>query len=433
MSRLPMVRIDRSLLKSLRLFSDDRLRWLDEAAALGPVAGLRFGPSTVYVVTDADVARTMLVTDAAVWTRPPAIRLPVRVGVGENIFTQSDKAWARAQPLVAPAFRGRALASRLERLDEIVAAQLASVKLNEELDLELLMGRIALVIAAWVFLGEELDASYAHELADHQRHVVEWVGHRLGALSSGIPFAFGADARRMRQHRRALEQYVDGVVERVEHDRDRDDTVLGRLRSAHVAGRPLEPDAIRGHVLGLLFAGNETTAAALSWVLAYAAAYPDLWGDVRRDSTSADAFVSETLRLRPPAWGLTRTPTSGGATLPCQGASIRVRRPGVVTVYLRGIHRDAAVWPEPERFDPHRAPGADDQAPGRNLIPFGLGPRGCIGQQLALAELRAVTPALARHGDVVVSSAPDEDASFSLRPAGGLRGRFTAPAERSTG
>ena len=130
MQNIPVVRIDRSLLRALRAFSQDRLRWLDEAAALGPVTGLRFGHSTVFVVTDAELARTMLVTDADTWSRPPAMRIPVRMGVGENIFTQSDKAWARTQPLVAPAFRGRALASRLDRLDEIIDGQLSGVILR---------------------------------------------------------------------------------------------------------------------------------------------------------------------------------------------------------------------------------------------------------------------------------------------------------------
>ena len=82
MPDVPVVRIDRSFLKSLRAFSEDRLRFLDEAAALGPVAGLRFGPSTVFVVTDAEMARTMLVTEASSWARPPATRIPVRMGVG---------------------------------------------------------------------------------------------------------------------------------------------------------------------------------------------------------------------------------------------------------------------------------------------------------------------------------------------------------------
>ncbi len=426
MPHIPVVRIDRSLLKALRAFSEDRLRWLDEAAALGPVAGLRFGPSTVFVVTDAELARTMLVTDGEIWTRPPAMRLPVRIGVGENIFTQSDKTWVRTQPLVAPAFRGRALASRLDGLDEIIDAQLSRVARDEEVDLELLMGQLALVIAAWVFLGDQLDAHQAHELADHQRHIVEWVGRRLGAITAGVPLAIGSEARRMRNHRHALERYVDTVIDRVARNGDLDDTVLGRLQSAPTSGRPLGHDAIRSHVLGLLLAGNETMAAALSWVLVHAARYPAAWHAVRREPARTDSFVNETLRLRPPAWGLTRTPTRGRVTLPYGGARIRVRRPGVVTIYLRGIHRDAAVWPDPECFDPDRHDELG-RAQTRNLIPFGLGPRGCIGQHLALAELRAITPALAKIGDVAIAGEVAEDASFSLRPAGGLRGRFVEP------
>ena len=112
------------------------------------------------------------------------------------------------------------------------------------------------------------------------------------------------------------------------------------------------------------------------------------------------------------------------------GRSIPVRRPGVVTVYLRGMQRDPAVWPDPLRFDPDRHQG-EDRERAHHLIPFGLGPRGCIGQQLALAELRTIVPALARKGNVVISGLVEEDASFSLRPKGGLRGRFVAVAGNS--
>src|SRR6478735_7647672 len=164
MPDLPVIRIDRSLRRSLRRFSEDRLRFLDEAAAAGPVARLRFGPTTIVVVSDVAIARRMLVTDGASWSRPPAMRSPVRLGVGENIFTQSDRAWSRVQPLVAPAFRSRALAAPLGRLDEIVADEVAAIPVGTELDLELVMGRIALVVAAWVFLGDRLDTDRAQEL-----------------------------------------------------------------------------------------------------------------------------------------------------------------------------------------------------------------------------------------------------------------------------
>ncbi len=431
MKSLPTLRIERSLLGSLRAFSEDRLRYLDEAAALGPVTALRFGPSAVYVVSDAELARRILVTESASWTRPPAMRHPVRLGVGENIFTQAERAWSRSQPIVAPAFRGRALASRLEAIDDLVESELSGVARDEEIDLELLMGRLALVIAAWVFLGARLESERARVLADHQREIVAWVGHRLGALSSGIPIAFGAGARRMRAHRRVLESAVDDIIDGTGNDGAVDGTVLARLGAAHVNGRSLKRSEIRSHVLGLLLAGNETTAAALSWLLVEGAAHPTHWARLRHHPELADAFVAETLRLRPPAWGLIRTPTRGGVTLPGALGPVRVRRPTVVSIYLRGILRDPATWPDPERFDPDRHP-ADDPAQARNFIPFGLGPRGCIGQHLALAELRTIVPALARLGNVAISSSIDEDASFSLRPKGGLRGRFTAPGACST-
>jgi cytochrome P450 len=388
---------------------------------------LQFGPSTVVVVTDAEVARSMLVTDSARWSRPPAMRLPVRMGVGENLFTQSDRKWARVQPKVAPAFRGRALAGPLERLDEIVASELATVPVGVEIDLELVMGRIALVIAAWVFLGERLASSQAERLADHQREVVAWVGRRLGALSSAIPVAFGPEVRAMRVHRLALEQYVDGVIERSTDEGRADSGVIGALQSVRIAGRPLSPREVRSHILGLLLAGNETTAAALSWMLVHGARNPDEWTRLRTEPDRASAFVAEALRISPPAWGLTRTPSTGGVRLQAGSESVRVRRPGVVTVYLRGIHRDPTLWNEPNRFDPDRHVDPT-RAQDRGLIAFGLGPRGCIGQHLALAELHALGPALARHGRVILTTDIEEDASFALRSKHGLRGSFVVDA-----
>ena len=73
---------------------------------------------------------------------------------------------------------------------------------------------------------------------------------------------------------------------------------------------------------------------------------------------------------------------------------------------------------------PSRHGAAGAEAP-RVLLPFGLGPRGCIGQHLALAELAAVLPALARHGEIAVEGTATEDPGFALRVEGGLRGRFS--------
>ena len=392
----PEVKLHRSVFKALKLFDADRFRWLDEAAALGPVAALRMGPVRVWVITDAEIARTMLVTDSASWTRPPATRAPIRVGVGENLFTQSDKAWALLQPSVAPAFRKKALDARLAGMGTIIDEEVASLAYGETIDFELAMGRVALRLAAWVLLGEQLEPARAEELAREQRKVVSWVGMRLGQFTGFLPFAPGAAGRDMKRHRAVLDAYADEVITRAKKTARADDDVLGALLHARPGGKPLAPDELRGHVLGLFLAGNETTAAALSWTIVHAARNPDAWAKVRADpETHAPPFLDESLRLTPAVWGIPRTPTQSGVTVTANGVTSRVRRGQVTTVYLRGINHDPKLWPDPLRFDPSRL-HADDKEQQRSLIPFGLGPRGCIGQHLAMAEMRAILPVLAR-------------------------------------
>jgi cytochrome P450 len=417
----------------LRRFDADRFRWLDEAASIGSLVGLQMGPVRVWVVTNAELARTMLVTESAAWTRPPATRVPIRVGVGENLFTQTDREWARLQPAIAPSFRKSALERRLVDIDDLVDDEVRSIPRDVTVDLELVVSRMALRLAAWVLLSEDLDARRAEVLAHHQRAVVHWVGEQLGKATGFLPYAFGSRAREMKQHRAALDAYADEVLARAERSAAHDD-VRGALLRARPGGKALTPTQLRGHVLGLFLAGNETTAAALSWALVHGARNPTAWSRVRQGrGHRTPSFVSESLRLTPAVWGIPRTATRAGVTLSADGNTARARRGQVVTIYLRGMNRDAKAWPDPLHFDATRHDTATAEQ-HRALIPFGLGPRGCIGQHLALAEMHAVVQRLAEHGDISIDEPVDEDPRFALRITPGLTGRFTMtsnPASRA--
>jgi cytochrome P450 len=419
----PVIDVHRSIRKALKIFDADRLRWLDEAAATGPVVGLRMGPVKTWVVTDPDVARTMLVSESAAWRRPPATIAPIRLGVGENLFTQSDKSWAELQPLVAPALRKKSLEARLADIPTLIADEVRSLPFDQSIDLELTTGRIALTLAAWVLLGERLDPATAESIAHHQREVVRWVGVRLGELTGFAPVALGPRAREMKRHRDALDAYADEVIARA-GTRRTDDDVLAALIRARPGGRALAPEARRGHVLGLFLAGNETTGAALAWALVHGANAPAEWARLRGgDPRYVSAYLTETLRLTPPVWGIPRTPARAGVSIRAGGVNTPLRRGHLATIYLRGMNRDPDAWSDPLRFDPSRHGAAGDEAP-RVLLPFGLGSRGCIGQHLALAELAAALPALARHGDIAIEGRATEDPGFAVRVEGGLRGRF---------
>ena len=260
---LPELKVHRSARKALRRFDADRLGWLDRTAALGPVAAMRMGPIRTWVVTDPDVARTMLVTDSAAWTRPPATVVPIRLAIGENLFTQADKTWALLQPAVAPSLRKRAIDERLAGLDSLIAREVGAIPFDTDVDLELAMGRIALVLAAFVMFGEQLDGARAEEIARNQREAVSWVGRQVGKLSGFLPIAVGASAREMRRHTAVLDAYADEVIAR---GRGRaDDDVLGALLRAR------------------------SRVAARSTPASYAATF---WG-----------CCSPATRRRPPPWG----------------------------------------------------------------------------------------------------------------------------------
>jgi cytochrome P450 len=418
-SDAPTLRIDRSLRRALRRFEEDRLRWLDEASALGPLAGLQLGPATAWVVTDPALARRMLIAESAHWRRPPVLTTPIRLGVGENLFTESDRKWRQIQPVLAPTFRAKNLEPSLASLNDLLRDEVRATAYDVGINVMAIMQRIVLIGASWVLFGERLDRDAADELVVHQRAVVEWVGGRVGRVTGALPIVVGADARTMRDHRRALVEHGKAVLA---SQRKQAGGEFGRaLISTVPRSTRRSDDALVGQILGMLLAGTETTAAALVWGIVHGSNNAAEWARLRAGADNARNYVFETLRLSPPVWGIARTP--GRATTLCSGdIEQRVRRGAVVNIYVRAMNRDPAAWNDADAFSPSRFRG-DRQSPA--LIPFGLGPRSCIGQHLALAELALLFPLLAAHGDVSINSDVIEDPHFALRPRRELTVRFT--------
>jgi cytochrome P450 len=423
MRSAPIVRVDRSLRRGLRAFDADRFRWLDEAAALGPLTGLRFGPVNAWVVSDAALARRMLITDGERWVRSSQQIVPSRLAVGESLFSRSDRTWKLVQPHLAPHFRFKSVARFLDGLDGLLVEEIGDIPRGGNVNMTIAAHRLALTGAAWVMFGDRLDAARADELVAHQRAVVNWVGTRIGQPTGAIPVALGRSARTMREHRAALRAYASELLAREDIAKR---PILDAIRAATRHGDANDDHAAAAEVLGMLFAGTETTAATLLWALVHAAHHPEQWERLRDDASSARRYVLETLRLTPAAWGLSRTPASRSAFLESKDIRQLVRRPLVVSIYVRHINLDPRLWVDPLRFNPDRFESPDpDQLQG--LLPFGLGPRRCIGQHLAMAELVALLPQLARHGDIAIDHEPEEDAQFALRPRDDLIVRFQTP------
>ncbi|HUC14232.1 MAG TPA: cytochrome P450, partial [Acidimicrobiales bacterium] len=250
----PKLRVQRSLRRALDLYNQDRLGWMEQALALGPVVRLLIGPVTLVVVSDAEAGRSLLIADAQRWRRTPATTITAKLAIGDNLFTQGERAWAKLQPAVAPEFRKRALESRVTEINSLVSAEIAALPLDTSIDLDKVMGRIAMMVASWVLFGHHLGRERANELVESQRVVVDWLGQRVGSLWSVVPLALGSSSKVMRRSRDVLYGYADEVVDRRRHEDSPQADVLQALLEARPGGRPLGHSQLRSQVLGLFAA-----------------------------------------------------------------------------------------------------------------------------------------------------------------------------------
>jgi cytochrome P450 len=205
------------------------------------------------------------------------------------------------------------------------------------------------------------------------------------------------------------------------------------LASDSDGGPALDDREVRDELMTMFFAGHETSAAALTWALYLLAAHPDVADSVRAEVAALPSgcvgladlprlpvlgqVVAETLRLYPPAWVFDRSPlgeiTVGGYRIP-RGANVLLS-PWVV-------HRDPRRWEAPDEFRPSRF--AQGWTPPRGAyLPFGDGPRMCVGNRFAETEIRIVLGTLLPLVELslVDDALPRPEGDATLRPRGGLR------------
>jgi cytochrome P450 len=209
--------------------------------------------------------------------------------------------------------------------------------------------------------------------------------------------------------------------------------VLQLLLESQAAEDGLSDDQIVEECVGWLFAGHETTASTLAWALYHLAIAPEIQRQVaaegdglteRPSAASVDALdctgrvVEETLRLYPAGVGIARK-----ARRPTVLAGRRLRRGTLVLVAVYSIGRDPRRWPLAEVFDPDRFEGTDVEEPGpRAYLPFGWGPRQCLGARFATMEARLALAMITSRWTVTYqgSEAPRARITPALRIDGGL-------------
>ncbi|MBI1376333.1 MAG: cytochrome P450 [Frankiales bacterium] len=400
-------------------------------------------PAT-YLVSDPDAVRRVLVTNSRAYGKRTLQYTTLSLVTGEGLLTADTDVWRGQRPVVQPAFHHGSLelvAGHVRTATRRLLAEWAQ-KDGEVVDVDAAMMRVALEVVGAALFGSDLSAD-ADRLATATLEALDVVVRKA---RMPLPVPLGVPTPSNVVLRRAVGR-LDAAVDAILAERARRGPADGAgphdlldllLSATRPDGSRLSRTEVRDQVVTFIVAGHETVASALTWAWQLLGADPAARDRLREEAVAvraaggpayADlarlpwtaAVLDEALRLYPPAWLVTRRSTApdvlGGVEVPA-GALV------VVSPWL--VHRDPAHWPDPERFDPSRfldPAGARrrDVAAMPAYLPFGAGPRLCVGRDLALLEGVLVLASVAAEVELEpVGPPPRAIAQVTLRPESGL-------------
>lgn len=366
----------------------------------GDVVRYRPAPEPAILVNHPDYIRHILVDNNRNYTKDTYINNKFRELVGNGLLNSEGQVWRQQRRMMQPAFHH----TRIEKLDQpivdIVAARLehwqACAEGGEPLDIASEMASLTLSITTKLLFGIDLGEE------------IDEVGRAVN---------MGGDLLEKPNHPRFRDGLliVQGIVDRIIAERRRSFVDTGDLLSILISTRDEETGAsmddlqLREQVLTLLLAGYETTSNALTWTWFLLSQNEQVflrmreeavrvlgerrpaYGDLPALSYTRNVF-QEGLRLYPPAWVLGRKALADDAV-----GGFRIPAGTIIAISPYTMHRHLDYWDNPEQFDPDRfLPERFSGMHRYAYIPFGAGPRLCIGNHFAFLEAQFILAMIAR-------------------------------------
>jgi cytochrome P450 len=450
MSRYPAGPSDRFLGATLaRRFRQTPLEFTTEIGrTYGDIAYFRMGPLRAYFVNQPRLIREVLVTKHKHFCRPKWITRPLSKIDGNGLVLSDGDFWLRQRRLVQPAFASRRFGPYATATVDYTLEMLKRWSSGASLNIADEMTQLTLRIIAKALFGVELSDQVA-QLGDAVRIISEGFVGEAGNpfhLPDWVPLPA---KRRKRWAIQTLDQLVRGIIrERRASGEDRGDLLAMLLLAVDEEGdgRGMTDEQARDEAITLFNAGHDTTAAALAWVW-YAVASRRAIEDrlieevdtvlAGNPPTLADAgrlpyvemVIKESLRLYPPTWSL----VPREVVEPVEIGGYPIARGSWIYIFPYVTQRDPRFFKDPETFDPERfSPVRADEIPQHAYIPFGGGPRVCIGEKFAMMEMILIVATVLQKARVKLAADQgtiEPEPLIAIRPKGGLRVSISRRAE----
>jgi cytochrome P450 len=421
-----------------------------------PISRVGLPIGQVFVLNDPAAIRQVPVDNTANYRKDPLQRRVLSAGLADGLLSAEDKRWEIQRRTLAPLFSARTVRSLAKDMrfavDQLTKRWL-SLDSGATVDVAAEITLLTLDVLALTIFSDGLQS----DPDEFRLSMTEYfcAAGRIGLLDLiGAPDYIPRPGRsRIKSTLKFFENIIDGLIDTrrkvlenkaIETNATcRDDLLTLLLRSLDPAtGQPMTLAEVRSNILTFLSAGHETTANALTWSLFLLSQSRD-WRERVREEAERElagpedgpvdrlvvtkAVIEEALRLYPPIAALSRS-----AKGPDRLGEYDVKAGSLIVIAPYVLHRHRQLWHQPDVFDPARFLGDARRQIGRfAYLPFGVGPRICIGSSFALQEATIALACLTQRFEFRLEHEAQvwPQMSVTVRPANGLR-MHIAPAAK---
>lgn len=404
------------------------------------------GPFYGYIFTHPDHNKYILQDNNRNYTKQPnpSNQLLKVALLGDGLLTSDGDFWRRQRRLAAPAFHRRRIASfgqtMVSATDRLVQRWQPRIAAGQHIDVDQEMMALTLEIVGWTLFSMDITAA-ADTVGTSFTAVNELVSQltRRPFSDQLLRLPFFPATRQLRPHRQKLESVINSIIQtrRAQPPAALPDDLLTLLMAAEdeETGEQMDDQQLRDELMTIMLAGHETTAVALTWTFYLLAQHPDVRQALSAEledvlngrlPTVADIpqlpyttmIIEETMRLYPPAYAMARYGNDADVI-----GGYDVAKDAIITLSPYITHRHPDFWPNPTQFDPLRfTPQQKAQRPRYAYLPFGGGPRMCIGHGFAMTEAILLLATIAQRVQLsLIRTKPAQpDGLITLRPLHGM-------------
>lgn len=393
----------------------------------------------LYITSNPEIIKYVLQTNQKNYIKDYAYR-QLKLALGNGLLINEGEHWKKQRRLAQPAFYKKRLETLFQIMVDISQEYCDSLeaKKGQQQSTNMLseMMHVTSKIVMETLLGSELGEKLNHvetNITVAQKQIVKRIRKPLS-----IPFSYlDGSHKKFMNNITEFDEFIFNVIERrnQEPDKDHPDLLSMLMAARDEDGNPMDKRQLRDEIITIFVAGHETSANALSWTLYLLSKHPEICKKLKAEITEVlggnspkmedlrslvytKMVIDESMRLYPPAYAVGRENLEDDDLF---GYKLPKGSPMISSIW--SLHRRPDLWENPEEFNPQRFTPEKVKARSKwHYIPFGAGPRMCIGNHFAIMEIQILLVMMLQRFDFVLDeSCPViPEPLITLRPKDGL-------------